>query len=318
MDPYLQLLIALHRLESTAPELNSFHPRDYLEWESEVERCIGGVHHSNSRLGAIIEKKLIGYVGWCWSVHARERKGRFSWAHLKEDLREYLQVPTDYHEPTLNKVLKNKEEHDIENQVNDAADAGDDEKEVNVVGDSDIAGDVVAGDNGEEADTIIEDTYTHLVEESLHEGCEVENHIAAVVIEEVHEGLELMEAYIVVINFEPKEIQVVDTLNPMVGQIEMQELAEHPWDWNDIIDRIHDEWYEIVGSHLMGCIAEITRTLKVDSERLWELLFQRGFAEREELHEPSSTGHVYLTFFEFCRLIFDPGGYQFRFEDESS
>ena len=63
MDPYIQLLIALHRLESTAPELNSFHPRDYLEWESEVERCIGGVHHSNSRLGAIIEKKLIRYVG---------------------------------------------------------------------------------------------------------------------------------------------------------------------------------------------------------------------------------------------------------------
>ena len=59
-----------------------------------------------------------------------------------------------------------------------------------------------------------------------------------------------MEAYVVdaipkedgvVINFKPKEVQVVDTLNPMVGQIKMQELAEHPWVWNDIIDRIHDE-----------------------------------------------------------------------------
>ena len=75
-----------------------------------------------------------------------------------------------------------------------------------------------------------------------------------------------------------------------------------------------------MGKHLsinMGYWTEDMKNPWSNSERLWELLFQRGFREREELHEPSSTGHVYLTFFQFCTLIFDPGGHLFRFEDES-
>ena len=67
----------------------------------------------------------------------------------------------------------------------------------------------------------------------------------------------------------------------------------------------------------MGYWAEDMKNPWSNYERLWELLFQRGFLEREELHELSSTGHIYLTFFQFCRLIFDLGGHLFRFEDKS-
>ena len=53
----------------------------------------------------------------------------------------------------------------------------------------------------------------------------------------------------------------------------------------------------------MGCITEVTRTLGVDSERLWELLFQRGYKEQEELHVPSFAGFYYLTLFGFAGLF---------------
>ena len=61
--------------------------------------------------------------------------------------------------------MKNREEHDIENQINDVADAGEDEKEV-VVND----GTVSADGGGEKIAVVIED------EESLNEGYEVENY----------------------------------------------------------------------------------------------------------------------------------------------
>ena len=67
----------------------------------------------------------------------------------------------------------------------------------------------------------------------------------------------------------------------------------------------------------MGYDARHVIALGVDAEKLWELLIQRGFAKCDELHEPSEAGHIYLTLFQFCRFIFDPGGNLFRFKDES-
>ena len=86
----------------------------------------------------------------------------------------------------------------------------------------------------------------------------------------------------------------MDVLDPFDEGIELQDLNDHP------IDRSHDEWYESMGKHLsinMGYWAEDMENPGGNYERLWELLFQRGFLERKELHEPSSTGHIYLTFF---------------------
>ena len=56
-----------------------------------------------------------------------------------------------------------------------------------------------------------------------------------------------------------------------------------------------------------NCRANRVNNLGVAIEILWELLFKRGFAELD-----ASSGlarGIYLIFFEFCRLIYDPGGY---------
>ena len=88
--------------------------------------------------------------------------------------------------------------------------------------------------------------------------------------------------------------------------------------FNDI-DKIHDEWYEIIGKRLseLNYCARHMIAIGVDDEKLCELLIQRRFAELEEHHGPGDAGHIYLTFFQFYRFIFNPGGNQFRFEDES-
>ena len=112
------------------------------------------------QVGAIIEKKLIGYIGACWHIREMGREKDVSWRYIKKSLRTFL-----------NEVVKNREEHDIENQINDTIDAGEDEKEV-VVNDCTVSAD----GGGEKAVVVIEDTHTHLVEESLNEGCEVENY----------------------------------------------------------------------------------------------------------------------------------------------
>ena len=85
-----------------------------------------------------------------WKIRQMGRRGGISWESLKEDLREFL-VPANY--SPLEEFLK-KMEHESSKLV-----------EAPMVGDSDIA-----GDDGEEADTVIEDAHTHLVEESLDEG----------------------------------------------------------------------------------------------------------------------------------------------------
>ena len=72
--------------------------------------------------------------------------------------------------------------------------------------------------------------------------------------------------------------------------VEPLELNDHQWIFKDEIDRISDEWYErdrrfsIV---FISCNARHVIALRVDAEKLWELLIQRGFAECDELHEPS-------------------------------
>ena len=150
---------------------------------------------------------------------------------------------------------------------------------------------------------------------------EIKNHETEVVVEEIDERFELHKAEHYVIEFEKsEEVQVMDALDPIDEEIELQDLNDHSWIFKDKIDRSHDEWYESMGKRLsinIGYWAEDMKNPWSNSERLWELLFQRGFREREELHELSSTGHVYLTFFQFCMLIFDPGGHLFRFKDES-
>ena len=46
-------------------------------------------------------------------------------------------------------------------------------------------------------------------------------------------------------------------------------------------------------------------------------IVQRGYVEQGGCQEPYPTGYVYLTIYEFCRFVFDPGGNLFRFEVES-
>ena len=70
-------------------------------------------------------------------------------------------------------------------------------------------------------------------------------------------------------------------------------MNDRQWIFKDEIDRIHDEWYERVRRFsivFMSCDARHVISLGVDVEKLWELLTQRGFAECDELYEPSDAG----------------------------
>ena len=58
--------LALDEIECELPEFDSNSPGEYLDWEYEVDRCIGDFPHSSCRLGAIIAKKLVGYIADCW------------------------------------------------------------------------------------------------------------------------------------------------------------------------------------------------------------------------------------------------------------
>ena len=149
------------------------------------------------------------------------------------------------------------------------------------------------------------------MEESLNEGCEVENYEIATdecgdEIEEV-KGVESVN----------KVNNVADTVD---STVELQGLNVHHWLWIDLIDRSHDEWYERDRRFFIvvpNCYAENIKTFWVDPEKFWELLIQRGFDEIKGLHEPRSTRHVYLTVLQFYRFVFDSGGKSNRFEDES-
>ena len=97
---------ALRKIEESVPEFDSTSPRDYLEWESHVEQYINEFPHSSPQVGAIIEKKLIGHIGAHWRIHEMGRKRDVSWRYIKRALRKFL-----------NEVVKNRKEHDVENQV---------------------------------------------------------------------------------------------------------------------------------------------------------------------------------------------------------
>ena len=148
-----------------------------------------------------------------------------------------------------------------------------------------------------------------------------EYHETKTVQEDVPEKIELLEGPQVNVE-EPvvacatdPGLPVIEAANSVDTRLELQSLTIKRWFWNDFIDRIHDEWFGVDGRHLfVKYCAELTSTLWIDSEKLWELLIQRGFIE---LHEPSVARHLYLTIFQFCRLVFDPGGNSLRFEDES-
>ena len=273
------------------PEFDSTSLNDYLEWESDVEQCIYEFPHSSRQVGAIIEKKLTGYIGACWRIHEMGRKRDVSWKYIKRALRKF--IVADYHEPSLDVFVK---------------------EDAVLVDDSHIP--IV-----EELEDEVRDPYVLEVEVENHDIGRV-NEIAGEMElkEEYHEAKFVEEEGIELYGIEFEHPEVEQVMDLAERAVEPHELNDHQWIFKDEIDRIHDEWYERVRRFLivfMGYDARHVIALGVDAEKLWELLIQRGFAECDELHEPSDAGHIYLTLFQFCRFIFDPGGNLFRFEDES-
>ena len=83
-NQYLVVLAALRKIKENIPEFDSTSLRDYREWESTVEQCIYEFPHSSRQVGAIIEKKLIGYIGACWHIREMGRKRMFHGDILKK------------------------------------------------------------------------------------------------------------------------------------------------------------------------------------------------------------------------------------------
>ena len=271
-------------------KLDSCSPRDYIDWEEHVEHYIGDFPHTSFRLGAIIEKKIAGTLGMCWSTHVMATKGKFSWEDIKEYFRELLKIPPDYHRPTLEELVKKMEQESID-EISELVLAP-------VVDDHEIIGGVESKVVEEER-IEAEDVHIPIVEELIEEigdSCvlelEEENH------ESVRENVVIEEEGIV-IDFMKSEEETATT-DPLDRPIELQELEDHHWVWDDFIDQSHDEWYEHVGKQLfiiMGSCDGKMVTPEVNSEELWEILIQRGFKEQEELHEPSEAEPIYLTLF---------------------
>ena len=65
--------LALDEIEHALHEFDSNSPEDYLDWEFNVERCIGNFPPYSYRLGAIISKMLIGFTGLWWRFHVMGR-----------------------------------------------------------------------------------------------------------------------------------------------------------------------------------------------------------------------------------------------------
>ena len=89
-NQYLVVQAALRKIEENVPEFDSTSLRDYREWESTVEQCIYEFPHSSRQVGAIIEKKLIGYIGACWRIREMGREKDVSWRYIKKGLRTFL------------------------------------------------------------------------------------------------------------------------------------------------------------------------------------------------------------------------------------
>ena len=93
----------------------------------------------------------------------------------------------------------------------------------------------------------------------------------------------------------------------------MELLDLNVWDWvlDSAIDKAYDEWSESSKGYMfddVDCGADRLETFRIDAERLWELLFQRGYVELEVISKPVMSECFYLILFVFCRLVFDSGG----------
>ena len=188
-------------------------PIDYVDWEEHVELYIGDFPHTSFRLGAIIEEKLVGYLGMCWRIYVMGRKMKFSWIDLKEDLREFLQIPADYHRQTLEELIKIMEQGNVNVKKTKSCsiDMSDDEKK-------DIVEEEVVVDSVKEF-VIVEEANIPILEESIDEvrdpyvlEVEVENHDIRMANEGVRE-IELIKEepdYEVVV----EELEVIDFVMP--------------------------------------------------------------------------------------------------------
>ena len=83
----------LHEIDCELPEFGSKSPSDYLDWEFEVNRCIGDFPHSSHRLSTVIARKLVGYTRIWRSVHMKRRKlaghsERVSYNYIKGAIRQ--------------------------------------------------------------------------------------------------------------------------------------------------------------------------------------------------------------------------------------
>ena len=96
-------------LEYELPEFDSKSLSDYLEWEFEVDRCIGDFPHSSCRLDAIVARKLAGYARIRWLVHMKRRafvgySERVSWDYIKGTMKKIF-VPPCYKKGQCEKLV---------------------------------------------------------------------------------------------------------------------------------------------------------------------------------------------------------------------
>ena len=148
-------------------------------------------------------------------------------------------------------------------------------------------------------EAVVNDNLEIIEVDQVDEIIEVESEIvngSLELIKEEHEVEVVVEKLKVIDFVKPAEVQVLVVADK---SHELQEFICHHKDCANNIDRIHDEWYEIIRKRLceLSYCARHMVALGVDAEKLRELLIQRGFAELEEHHGPSDAGHIYLTLF---------------------
>ena len=101
--------LALDEIEHAIHQFDSNSLGDYLDWEFDVERCIGNFSPYSCRLRAIISKKLIGFTGLWWRFHVMGRMmdgygDKVSWEDMKRAMREKL-VPSYYQDQQFEKLV---------------------------------------------------------------------------------------------------------------------------------------------------------------------------------------------------------------------
>ena len=61
--------LALDEIEHAIHGFDSNSPEDYLDWEFDVDRCIGNFPPYSCRLGAVIVEKLVGFTKSWWRFY---------------------------------------------------------------------------------------------------------------------------------------------------------------------------------------------------------------------------------------------------------